>query len=149
MTAENSSACVTPNQRYITSFDAVNKSNSGDPIGDSRSCQGVWSWKFTRLSCIQLAYFFVSPFTMGSIWRQSCQVPAKNSINIKSFWFGTATEEEIGVEGETAAGRIRGAGREETWGAQAVAKKKNTRIRTGNLILIKLLFSNKHRRHVN
>jgi len=40
---------------------------------------------------------------MGSIYRQSTQVIAKNSIKIKSFCFGTKAFLGVGVEG-TAVG---------------------------------------------
>src|SRR5215510_2298038 len=52
---------------------------------------------------MQPLYFFCIPSTMGSIWRQSTQVIAKNSIKIRSFCLETKAFLGVGVEG-TAVG---------------------------------------------
>src|SRR5215207_6884405 len=100
----NSSAFVYPNQRWRICLDESSTANSGEPIGKSRSCQGVWAWKFTLSTFIQLAYFFLIPFTMGSICLHSTQVTAKNSMKVKSPCFGTAAETVVATGDDTPVG---------------------------------------------
>src|SRR5512138_3159933 len=100
----NSLASVYPNQRWRICLDESSRANSGEPIGKSNSCQGVWSWKFTLSTFMQLAYCFLIPFTMGSISLHSTQVTAKNSIKVKSACFGTAAETVVAAGDKTAVG---------------------------------------------
>lgn len=89
---------------------------------------------------MQLLYFSFNPCTMGSILRQSIQVPAKNSIKIKSLCFGIIVRAgvslatgETGVPAErTVEGTAVSAGLHENTARAATKESKqslgNTRI---------------------
>jgi hypothetical protein len=57
---------------------------------------------------MQLLYLSLNPYTMGSILRQSIQVPAKNSTKRSSLCFGTSVIAGISP-GDSGAAAVTGA----------------------------------------
>lgn len=56
---------------------------------------------------MQLLYLSLNPYTMGSILRQSIQVPAKNSMKLRSLCFGMSVIAGISL-GDSGAGAVTG-----------------------------------------